>query len=241
MDAGTEAAEARAEAAESLLRAVLEAACLRDGASLESSAEPGEPARNYELALRLGIGHAFGIGGHVNEPGAMVRFEPNPYRANTQVAPYPHELAELVSALRYRRHLGWEVELADDLQRDKPGRHSGESRGLTLVVTREGPNSYDHAKVMRVAHYFIVPAATYNRASWMRWLFDQLGKVDEHERMEDFAFAAEQNIAPGGATDEVLERPYRPNHGPGWDPYLITVLGTEEDRRTSFRGELSPG
>ncbi len=33
----------------------------RDGLSIESSVTPGEPARNYELALRLGIGQVFGI------------------------------------------------------------------------------------------------------------------------------------------------------------------------------------
>lgn len=157
-----------------------------------------------------------------------------------QVAPYPRELAELVGRLRYRQHLGWSVYLADDLQRDKPGRHSGESRGLTLVVVRCGPNAYRPDEQMRVAHYFAVPPATYNRASWTRWLFDRLGDVDTHERMEDFALAAEHNIAPDSSTDEALERPYAPCHGPGWDPYLITVERADLDRRTSFRGEVNP-
>lgn len=49
------------EVAERLLRDVLVAVCERDGISLESAAEPGEPARNYELALRLGIGKVFGL------------------------------------------------------------------------------------------------------------------------------------------------------------------------------------
>lgn len=44
-----------------LIRDVLEALCCRDGLSLDSAAEPGEPARNYELADRLGIGHVFGL------------------------------------------------------------------------------------------------------------------------------------------------------------------------------------
>lgn len=44
-----------------LTRAVLEAVCQRDGISLASDVEDG-PARNYELALRLGIGHVFGLG-----------------------------------------------------------------------------------------------------------------------------------------------------------------------------------
>jgi hypothetical protein len=142
-----------------------------------------------------------------------------------QVAPYPGELAELVRTLRYRRHLGWRVWLDSDCQRDKPGRHSGESRGLTLIVQRCGPNTYDPDQPMVVNHYFSVPAATYNRESWRRWLFDRLGDVDTHERMEDFAFEEDSPLAPC--------------HGPGWDPYLITVERTETDRRTSFRGDLN--
>lgn len=47
--------------AEQLLRAVLEALCERDGLGLGSAADPGTPARNYELALRLGIGRVFGL------------------------------------------------------------------------------------------------------------------------------------------------------------------------------------
>ena len=48
-------------AGDELIRDILEALCRRNGLSLESAVEPGEPARNYELALRLGIGRAFGI------------------------------------------------------------------------------------------------------------------------------------------------------------------------------------
>lgn len=104
-----------------------------------------------------------------------------------QVAPYPHALAELVRRLRYRQHMGWEVRLEDDLQRDKPGRHTGESRGMTLVVTRCGPDTHHPDRIIAVNHYFAVPPATYNRQSWMWWLFERLGSVDLHERMEDFA------------------------------------------------------
>lgn len=51
-------------AGDALIRDILEALCRRDGLSLESAipgAEPGEPARNFELADRLGIGHVFGL------------------------------------------------------------------------------------------------------------------------------------------------------------------------------------
>lgn len=56
-----EKAQATAEAAQSLVRDILEALCRRDGLSLESAVEPGEPARNYELGDRLGIGRVFGL------------------------------------------------------------------------------------------------------------------------------------------------------------------------------------
>lgn len=154
----------------------------------------------------------------------------------SQVAPWPDELARLVGALRFRVHLGWKVWLEDDLQRDKPGRHSGESRGLTLIIQRYGPDSYHPGRSLAVSHYFAVPPATYNRASWMRWLFDRLGDVDAHERMEDFAFEDEV-IAP--ATGRPY-RPFAPNHGPGWDPYLVTTERTELDRRTAYTGDVNP-
>jgi hypothetical protein len=44
-----------------LVREILEAVCRRDRISLESEIASGEPAPNYELALRLGIGAVFGV------------------------------------------------------------------------------------------------------------------------------------------------------------------------------------
>jgi hypothetical protein len=195
-------------------------------------------------------------------------------RVMRQVAPYPVILESLVERLRYRRDLGWKVWLEHDLQRDKPGRHIGESRGMTLVVQRRGRDTYhpsdpdlvedaliavakapddlaalrvlaekareERYQVITVNHYFPVPAATYNEQSWLKWLFDRLGNVDDHERMEDFALAVDHTVGPDGEADEHLDRPYAPMHKPGWDPYLVTVVATETDRRTSFRGELNP-
>jgi tRNA(His) 5'-end guanylyltransferase len=45
----------------SLVRDALEALCRQRGLSLDSEAAPGFPARNYELADRLGIGEVFGL------------------------------------------------------------------------------------------------------------------------------------------------------------------------------------
>src|SRR5437762_9313930 len=42
-----------------LVNDILRALCARDGLPVESAVDPGKPARNYELADRLGIGHVF--------------------------------------------------------------------------------------------------------------------------------------------------------------------------------------
>jgi hypothetical protein len=72
-----------------------------------------------------------------------------------------------------------------------------------------------------------VPAATYNERSWRRWLLDRLLKVETHEACEFFQLDG--------------ERPYAPHHGPGWDPYMVIEHGSDEDARTSFRGEVKGG
>jgi hypothetical protein len=51
----------RLAAADGSVRGNLESLCRRDGLSLDSYIDPGEPARNYALAERLGIGHVFGL------------------------------------------------------------------------------------------------------------------------------------------------------------------------------------
>jgi hypothetical protein len=151
--------------------------------------------------------------------------QPEPAGTMRQYAPFPVELALLVADLDYRPNLGWQVELRD-VERDHTGVHDGAAGGLTLIVTRQGPDTYHPEQTIRVAHYFPVPAATYDRRSWQRWLFDRLGDVDTHERMEDFVIAG--------------TRPYAPSHGPGNDPYLIRETGTDLDRRTAFTGQVNP-
>lgn len=142
----------------------------------------------------------------------------------TQVAPFPETLADLVEHLTYRP--GWRFFLGH------VDRGQG-SEGLTLDITTLTTNSY-HRKVCetcqsavtdyRVHHYFIVPAAAYNRQSWQRWLFERVTDVERHEACEFFQIAG--------------DRPYSPNHGPGNDPYFVFEVGTDEGRRTSFRGEI---
>jgi hypothetical protein len=136
---------------------------------------------------------------------------------NVQIAPYPIELVSLVRECVYRPE--WLITLSN------MDRGQGSS-GPTLVVHVVGQNSYLPHNIVRVNHYFPVPPAAYNRASWQRWLFDCLLKVELHEAMEWFEI------------DGV--KPYAPNHGPGWDPYIVTELTTDVDRRTDFRGDVQP-
>lgn len=137
-----------------------------------------------------------------------------------QEAPYPQALAYLVERLSYRD--GWEFELED------ADRGQG-SAGLTLVIKVTTVNSYPPHQRMRVAHYMLVPPASYNSRSWQWWLFQQCLLVEQHEAMEFFTI----HDSPGS---EHFVKPYAPLHAPGNDPYLITVLATGTERRTSFRG-----
>ena len=134
-----------------------------------------------------------------------------------QVAPDPEPLRELVGQLAYKE--GWKTWL-EDMDRGQG------SEGLTLVIQRYGPDTYNPDRMMRVNHYMIVPAAAFDARSWQRWLLDQFLLVERHEACEFFQI--------GG------ERPYAPSHGPGNDPYLIREVGTDLDQRTSFRGEVNP-
>lgn len=124
----------------------------------------------------------------------------------------------LLKRLTYRE--GWEFRLRDDYARGQG------SRGATLVITVTAPNSAHPEDMIAVNHLMMVPAASYNERSWRRWLFDQVGLVELHERMEFFRLNG--------------KAAYPPAHGPGNDPYLVLEYGTDEDRRTSFRGFLNP-
>lgn len=140
----------------------------------------------------------------------------------TQRAPVPTELYELVDRVKYKP--GWRVWLSDE-ERD-PGTGAG---GLTLNIACPTLNSYpkdpgDPRKHITVRHLFIVPAATWNRRSWRRWLFEQFCLVEKHEAMEFFEVDG--------------EKPYAPHHGPGEDVYTVYEVGTDEDRRTLNTGKV---
>lgn len=138
-------------------------------------------------------------------------------RTMQQTAPYPVVLWQLVERLQYKP--GWRFTL-EDLDRGQG------SKGLTLVIRVRTPDSYHPEQMIGVAHYMLVPPAAYDVRSWQRWLLDQVLLVERHEACEFFQLEG--------------DRPYAPSHGPGNDPYLVREVGSVEDQRTSFRGELNP-
>lgn len=162
-----------------------------------------------------------------------------------QRAPYPTILAEMVAQVRYR--LGWTVELKDLQRDDDHGR--GTAGGLTLIITTRTSNSYRWTQCdlcsspvtnYQVHHYFVVPAATYDRRAWLRWLFDQFIKVEQHECAEYFRLVQEGDfvLKDGSRTNEFVRRPFAPIHAPGADPYSIVEYASDVERRTSFRGTV---
>lgn len=133
----------------------------------------------------------------------------------TQAAPYPEELAQLVDELTYRPE--WTFSLWD-------GDRGQHSRGLTFEVRAVVPDSYHPERVIGVRHLFIVPAASYNRTSWMRWLLDRLIDVETHEACEFFQLDG--------------QRVYAPHHSEGEDPYIIWQLSDEAHQRARFTERL---
>lgn len=137
---------------------------------------------------------------------------------NSNSAPWPEELEAMVKTMKYKP--GWSA----DLRMTDRGQGSV---GLTLCIRIECVNAYDHKQPKYIMHYMPVPPANYNRPSWMRWLFEQFLLVERHEAAEFFTIDG--------------EHPFAPNHGPGWDPYIITQLTTDLDRRTQFTGKVKEG
>jgi hypothetical protein len=143
-----------------------------------------------------------------------------------QVAPFPRELEDLVRCCRYKAYQGWTVELGV-IDRDKNNQQEVVGRGLTLAVLTRGFDTHnpDAGQNYYVYHYFIVPAATWNRDSWQRWLMECYLLVETHEAMEEFIILDED----GNET-----RPYSPLHGPGDNPYVIYQGASEEKRHIAY-------
>ncbi len=157
-------------------------------------------------------------------------------RQMTQYAPWPDELEAAIAELRYEE--GWRFSL-EELERDHADVHHGPAGGLTFVIFVPCHDSYHPERYRPVHHYHPVPAATFKRQSWERWLFDRLMDTIRHEAAEWFRFVNDSLHHEDQRVEAAVRRPFAPTHGPGDDPYVLHEYATDEQRRTSFRGELT--
>ena len=143
--------------------------------------------------------------------------------SNTQIAPWPHELEEIVDELNYRP--GWRFSLVhiEDREHD-PAKLSS---GLTLEVLSDTMDTYNPEQRRPILHYFPVPPATYNRESWLEWIRDRLIEIEVHE-------ACEYMQVDG-------KRPFAPGHAPGWNPYAIRTVISQEAAETDWLGQRHEG
>ncbi|MGH9095577.1 MAG: hypothetical protein ACRDXE_10490 [Acidimicrobiales bacterium] len=108
--------------------------------------------------------------------------------------------------------------------------------GPRLFITVHGADSF-HTERQRpngTAFLFPVPAVTYNRASWQRWLWDRVIDVHRHETGEAFRFVY-RRPSRDGTNVEVAEHPFAPFHGPGRDPNRNVEVGVDPMEAESAR------
>lgn len=91
-----------------------------------------------------------------------------------------------------------------------------------LVIRVHGFDSSNFKTTIVVDHFYPVPEATYNEASWRRWIFERCRGVMNHELGEWFRIGS--------------DRPFQPLHGPGEDPYLVHEFRPIEDALTTQNG-----
>lgn len=83
----------------------------------------------------------------------------------------------------------------------------GEIRGWQLSIFSNTENSLNHSQRINVHHSFLIPPASYNRDSWVAWIFDRIRDVETHEACEFFQVGGYREFAP--------------HHSNGEDPYRV--------------------
>jgi hypothetical protein len=91
-----------------------------------------------------------------------------------------------------------------------------DSNYAVLYVFTHNPNTYRPDEIRHTRHEFVVPVATYHEDAWIRWVFDRIASIEQHETCESFQ------------VDGV--RIYAPHHGNGEDPYAFWPGGTAEQK-----------
>lgn len=154
-------------------------------------------------------------------------------RVMESTAPWPVELEDLVS--RARAYQGWTFRLENGTFDD------GQVTQLRLIITIRHVDSYHPEHGRTTEFHYPVPAVTFDRASWQRWIRDRVSDVHIHEDGEALAFIYRRPIIDGEQV-EVLERPFAPFHGPGRDPNRNVEIGVDPmEARVSQSGGRYPG
>lgn len=158
-----------------------------------------------------------------------------------QTAPYPTDLADAVTELRYVP--GWKFTLNDE------ERGQGCS-GLTLRIYPDKPDSYHPDQHVHTVFLYPVPAAAFNRESWEEWLWARIEETEAHERAEWFRFVTPNpqttQLAeilgqdPDNVRDETVveRRPFKPAHADGWDPGVPRTVVSQSVVNTPNAGRM---
>jgi hypothetical protein len=131
-------------------------------------------------------------------------------------APWPEELEDLCKRARFR---DWSFRIEVSNSHD-----DGKVSGPRLVIYVPSTDGYHPEEKRTTSFHFPIPAATYGRSSWQRWLYEQVQNVYLHENGEHLHFVYERPDAEGNLV-EVAERPFAPLHGDGWNPHTFYEVG----------------
>lgn len=126
-----------------------------------------------------------------------------------------------------------------------------EANWARLDIFTYNPNTYRPDEMRHTRHEFVVPVATYRREAWVRWVFDRILSIEQHETTECFQLSDYDACEHCGAHDNLtgdhtctcpkrdgechhrapwMYRPYAPHHGNGWDPYTIWYDGHPDEQ-----------
>lgn len=114
-------------------------------------------------------------------------------------------LDEIVTQVKYKPN--WDIFIAWETSQDGSG-------GWTLWIVSHTQNSLKPDEDIRVRHPFLIPAASYNRDSWVAWLFERYRDVETHEAGEFFRVDGLREFAP--------------HHSNGENPYIVWHIGDYE-------------
>jgi hypothetical protein len=118
----------------------------------------------------------------------------------------------------------------------KPGwvfdlREDDDGAPRLVILCTSCVDAYKPDRRFPLSHWFPIPIATYNEASWRRWLFERCRDVETHEFGEWFRIPAD---------DGTVERPFAPCHAPGENPYSLNEYRDPVDRETTQTGRVVP-